>query len=73
MKIICPLCGGELDAETIAAELGRLGGKSKSKAKQEASRENGKKGGRPRKASNLERRIARAADAAAKSGGPNNC
>lgn len=31
-----------------AAALGRKGGKSRSKAKKEASRENGKKGGRPR-------------------------
>lgn len=33
-----------------AAELGRKGGKSTSKSKSTASRENGKKGGRPRKA-----------------------
>lgn len=32
-----------------AAALGRLGGASKSKAKQAASRANGKKGGRPKK------------------------
>lgn len=29
-------------------DAGRIGGKSKSEAKQRASRENGKKGGRPR-------------------------
>jgi len=34
-----------------AAQLGSLGGSVKSKAKSEAARENGKKGGRPRKAS----------------------
>ena len=32
-----------------AQQLGRLGGKSKSKAKAKAARENGKKGGRPKK------------------------
>lgn len=32
-----------------AVELGRLGGKRKSKAKVEAARINGQKGGRPRK------------------------
>jgi general stress protein YciG len=31
------------------AEIGRQGGSSTSKAKAEAARENGKKGGRPRK------------------------
>ena len=31
-----------------AVALGRLGGAKKSKAKQAASRENGKKGGRPK-------------------------
>lgn len=31
-----------------AVELGRLGGKSKSKAKAKAARENGKKGGKPK-------------------------
>lgn len=35
-------------AASQAAELGRRGGSSKSEAKIEASRENGKKGGRPR-------------------------
>lgn len=33
-----------------AAALGKLGGKSTSKAKAKAARANGKKGGRPRKA-----------------------
>lgn len=32
-----------------AVALGRLGGKARTKKKAEASRENGKKGGRPRK------------------------
>jgi hypothetical protein len=32
-----------------AVEFARLGGKSKSKAKSDAARANGKKGGRPRK------------------------
>jgi hypothetical protein len=32
-----------------AAQLGKLGGKSKSNAKQDAARINGAKGGRPRK------------------------
>lgn len=31
------------------AEAGKIGGKSKSEAKQAAARENGKKGGRPKK------------------------
>lgn len=31
-----------------AANLGKIGGRSKSTAKQQASRENGKKGGRPK-------------------------
>ena len=35
--------------QMAASAMGKLGGKSKSKAKQRASRENGKKGGRPRK------------------------
>lgn len=34
-----------------AVALGRIGGKAKSDAKAAAARENGKKGGRPRKAS----------------------
>lgn len=32
-----------------AVALGKLGGQSKSEAKRQASRENGKKGGRPKK------------------------
>lgn len=40
-----------------AAALGKLGGKSKSEAKQRAARENGKKGGRPRKSSGEEKKI----------------
>lgn len=32
-----------------AQSLGRLGGMAKTKAKSEAARENGKKGGRPKK------------------------
>ena len=38
-----------MDASKAAAVLGRKGGKSRSAAKQAASRENGKLGGRPRK------------------------
>jgi hypothetical protein len=37
----------------IAAEMGRRGGSVSSKAKAEAARKNGKKGGRPRKAEGL--------------------
>lgn len=36
------------DLAKVAAYLGSKGGKSRSKAKKNASRENGKKGGRPR-------------------------
>jgi len=37
-------------AQWMAAGLGKLGGASKSAAKSQAARENGKRGGRPRKA-----------------------
>ena len=37
-------------AQWMAAGLGKLGGASKSAAKAQAARENGKRGGRPRKA-----------------------
>lgn len=37
----------------VAQKLGRKGGKSKSEAKQRASRENGKLGGRPKKKKNI--------------------
>jgi Protein of unknown function (DUF2442) len=36
----------------MAAQLGAIGGKARSRAKVAASRENGRKGGRPRKAAN---------------------
>jgi hypothetical protein len=39
-----------LEPATAMAELGRVGGRSTSKAKARAARENGTKGGRPRKA-----------------------
>ena len=49
----CPFCHQEITlsfyAKHLAAEGGRLGGKSRSAAKRSASRENGKKGGRPKK------------------------
>lgn len=38
------------DKDPAAVALGKKGGASKSEAKQAASRENGKKGGRPKKA-----------------------
>lgn len=41
-----------MNMNEAASLMGRKGGKSKSKAKQEAARLNGKKGGRPRKAKN---------------------
>ena len=41
------LLNGIFGTRTWMAELGRKGGQSRSKAKQAASRENGKKGGRP--------------------------
>ena len=37
------------DTSTAAATLGRKGGQSTSKAKQDAAKANGKKGGRPKK------------------------
>lgn len=46
----CPHCGKELDLEALRRELMAEQGRAKSEAKQAASRENGKKGGRPRKA-----------------------
>lgn len=56
-----------MNMNEAASIMGRKGGRSKSKAKQEASRLNGKKGGRPRKAKNyieaikeLEKRIKKA-------------
>ncbi len=49
----CPFCHQEIPlsfyAKHFAAEGGRVGGRSRSAAKQQASRENGKKGGRPKK------------------------
>lgn len=39
----------EYETSTAAAALGKLGGSSRSEAKQYASRNNGKKGGRPAK------------------------
>jgi hypothetical protein len=44
----CPFCKNEIEFFT---KKGRKGGKVKSEAKSEASRLNGKKGGRPRKKS----------------------
>ena len=38
-----------IDRKLAASILGKIGGKSKSIAKQTASRENGKRGGRPKK------------------------
>ena len=43
------LLKGIFGTRTWMEELGRKGGQSRSKAKQAASRENGKKGGRPKK------------------------
>jgi hypothetical protein len=39
-----------LNAKLAASILGKLGGRSTSDAKRAASKENGKKGGRPKKA-----------------------
>ena len=44
------LVGGIFGTKTWMTELGRLGGQVKSVAKAKASKENGKRGGRPRKA-----------------------
>jgi Protein of unknown function (DUF2442) len=43
------LVAGLFGSKTWMSELGRQGGKSKSAAKAQASRDNGKSGGRPRK------------------------
>ncbi len=49
----CNFCDKEnplsYNEKHFAAEGGRVGGRSRSVAKQQASRENGKKGGRPKK------------------------
>jgi hypothetical protein len=44
------LVAGRFGTKRWMSELGRRGGSAKSEAKARASRENGKKGGRPRKA-----------------------
>jgi Protein of unknown function (DUF2442) len=44
------LVAGIFGTKTWMSELGRLGGQAKSAAKAKASKENGKRGGRPRKA-----------------------
>lgn len=41
----CPKCGVKINPAEL---LGKLGGKSKSRRKSQASRENGKLGGRPK-------------------------
>lgn len=48
-KFKCPHCAGTISSEELAKFLASKGGQSHSKKKSEASRENGKKGGRPRK------------------------
>jgi hypothetical protein len=48
------LVAGLFGTKTWMAELSRHGGKSKSLAKAQASRDNGKRGGRPRKTANSE-------------------
>ncbi|HEX6792510.1 MAG TPA: DUF2442 domain-containing protein [Casimicrobiaceae bacterium] len=45
------LIAGCFGSRTWMSALGRRGGKATSKAKRQAARENGKKGGRPRKVS----------------------
>lgn len=45
----CPKCGCELTAEEIKSLWGQLGRSIKTGKRSEASRLNGKKGGRPRK------------------------
>jgi len=44
------LIDGVFGTRAWMSELGKLGGTSRSKAKQTAARKNGRKGGRPRKA-----------------------
>lgn len=50
--LLCPNCGHKINVKKIMREMGSKGGKSTSEAKSNASRENGKKGGRPRKDEN---------------------
>jgi hypothetical protein len=47
---VAQLVSGLFGSKAWMTELGRHGGKSKSEAKAQASRDNGKRGGRPRKA-----------------------
>lgn len=48
------LAESDLRMKAAAAELGRRGGKARSKAKTSAVRENGKLGGRPKKVQDLD-------------------
>lgn len=48
------LVSGLFGTKAWMSELGRQGGKSRSSAKSQASRDNGKRGGRPRKTSSTE-------------------
>lgn len=51
------LVSGLFGSKAWMTELGRYGGKSKSEAKAQASRDNGKRGGRPRKTVDSESKV----------------
>ena len=54
---VAQLVSGLFGSKAWMTELGRHGGKSKSEAKAQASRDNGKRGGRPRKTEASESKI----------------
>ena len=45
----CPHCGRDIDDQEVARHLAAKGGAARTELKREASRRNGRLGGRPRK------------------------